>query len=148
MAVLIDNRQSNYALSQKKIRKKAQAILNALGNPDSELSVVYVDDAEIEALNKKYFNRSGPTNVIAFPMREGAFSDITPLLLGDVVISTETASREALNSGISVEIRLEQLLVHGVLHLFGFDHESNQVEGRKMAVKAAELLTLIENLDE
>ena len=119
-----------------------------MGNPDSELSVVYVDDAEIEALNKKYFNRSGPTNVIAFPMREGAFSDITPLLLGDVVISTETASREALNSGISVEIRLEQLLVHGVLHLFGFDHESNQVEGRKMAVKAAELLTLIENLDE
>ncbi len=119
-----------------------------MGSPDSELSVVYVDDAEIEALNKKYFNRSGPTNVISFPMREGEFSDITPLLLGDVVISTETANREALNSGISVETRLEQLLVHGVLHLFGFDHESSKVEGRKMEAKEAELLTLIENLDE
>jgi probable rRNA maturation factor len=71
-------------LSQKKIRKKAQAILNALDNPEAELSVVIVDDSEIEALNQKYLNRSGPTNVIAFPMREGEFSDLSPFLLGDV----------------------------------------------------------------
>jgi probable rRNA maturation factor len=130
-------------LSQKKIRKKAQAILNALDNPEAELSVVIVDDSEIEALNQKYLNRSGPTNVIAFPMREGEFSDLSPLLLGDVVISTETAGREALNSGISVETRLDQLLVHGILHLFGFDHESNQNDAAKMEAKAVELLELI-----
>jgi probable rRNA maturation factor len=143
MGVLIDNRQSSYKLSQKKIRKKAQAILNALDNPEAELSVVIVDDSEIEALNQKYLNRSGPTNVIAFPMREGEFSDLSPLLLGDVVISTETAGREALNSGISVETRLDQLLVHGILHLFGFDHESNQNDAAKMEAKAVELLELI-----
>jgi probable rRNA maturation factor len=131
-------------LSQKKIRKKAQAILNALDNPESELSVVIVDDSEIVALNQKYLNRSGPTNVIAFPMREGEFSDLSPLLLGDVVISTETAGREALKSGISVETRLDQLLVHGILHLFGFDHESNQGDAAKMEAKAVELLALVE----
>jgi probable rRNA maturation factor len=124
-------------LSQKKIRKKAQAILNALGSPEAELSVVFVDDSEIKALNKKYLNRPGPTNVIAFPMREGECSDIIPLLLGDVVISTETARREVLNSGISVETRLDQLLVHGVLHLFGFDHEKTEVDAGKMETKAA-----------
>ena len=130
-------------MSQKKIRKKAQAILNALDNPEAELSVVIVDDSEIEALDQKYLNRSGPTNVIAFPMREGEFSDLSPLLLGDVVISAETAGREALNSGISVETRLDQLLVHGILHLFGFDHESNQRDAAKMKAKAAELLELV-----
>jgi probable rRNA maturation factor len=127
-------------LSQKKIRKKAQAILNALDNPDAELSVVIVDDSEIEALNRKYLNRPGPTNVIAFPMREGEFSNLSPLLLGDVVISTETAGREALDSGIPMETRIDQLLVHGILHLFGFDHESNQGDAAKMEAKAAELL--------
>jgi probable rRNA maturation factor len=76
-------------------------------------------------------------------MREGEFSDLSPLLLGDVVISAETAGREALKSGISVEIRLDQLLVHGILHLFGFDHESNPRDAAKMETKAVELLELV-----
>ena len=130
-------------MSQKKIRKKAQAILNALDNPDAELSVVILDDSEIEVLNQKYLNRSGPTNVIAFPMREGEFSDLSPLLLGDVIISIETAEREALNAGMSVETRLDQLLVHGILHLIGFDHETNQSDAAKMEAMAVELLELI-----
>ena len=130
-------------MSQKKIRRKAQAILNALDNPEVELSIVLVDDSEIAALNQRYLNRSGPTNVIAFPMREGEFSDLSPLLLGDVVISTETAGQEALDAGISVETRLDQLLVHGILHLFGFDHESDPHDAALMEAKAAELLELV-----
>jgi len=115
-----------------------------LDNPEAELSVVIVDDSAIEALNQKYLNRSGPTNVIAFPMREGEFSDLSPHLLGDVVISTETAGREAHNSGISMEARFDQLLVHGILHLFGFDHESNQDDAARMEAKAVELIKLVE----
>ena len=130
-------------MSQKKIRKKAQAILNALDNPEAELSVVLVDDSEITALNQKYLNRAGPTNVIAFPMREGEFSDLSPLLLGDVVISTETAGREALDAGLHIETRLDQLLVHGILHLLGFDHESNPDDAAQMEAKAAELFKLL-----
>lgn len=81
-------------------------------------------------------------------MREGEFSDLSPLLLGDVVISTETAKREASESRIKVETRIDQLLVHGILHIFGYDHESNEVDAAKMANKAAELLKLVVNLDE
>lgn len=145
MGILIDDRQKKHKLSKAKVQKKAQAILNALGNPEGELSILLVDDSEIKTLNKDYLNRSGPTNVIAFPMKEGDFSDINPHLLGDVVISMETAGREALQTGISTEERFAQLLIHGILHLFGFDHEKSEQNANKMEKKSNELLKLIES---
>ncbi|MBW2590195.1 MAG: rRNA maturation RNase YbeY [Deltaproteobacteria bacterium] len=145
MGILIDDRQKRHKISKIKLQKKAQAILNALGSHEGELSILLVDDSEIKTLNKDYLSRSGPTNVIAFPMKEGDFSDINPQLLGDVVISMETAGREALQSGISTEERFAQLLVHGILHLFGFDHEKSEQDARKMEKKSDELLKLIES---
>ncbi len=145
MGILIDDRQKEYKIVKAKLQKRAQAILNALGSPEGELSILVVDDSEIKTLNKNYLNRLGPTNVIAFPMKEGDFSDINPQLLGDVVISIETAGREALQSGISTEERFAQLLVHGILHLFGFDHEKSEQDARKMEKKSNELLKLIES---
>jgi len=115
-----------------------------LGSPEGELSILVVDDSKIKALNKNYLNRSGPTNVIAFPMQEGDFSDVNPQLLGDVVISVETAGREAMQSEISTEERFTQLLVHGILHLFGFDHEKSKQDALKMEKKSNEILKLIE----
>ncbi len=108
--------------------------------PDGELSILIVDDPEIEALNKEYLNRCGPTNVISFPMQEGKFSNITPHLLGDVVISVETAQKEGKIAGISTEERFTQLLVHGILHLFGYDHEKSKREADEMEKKSNELL--------
>ncbi|MDL1964063.1 MAG: rRNA maturation RNase YbeY [Deltaproteobacteria bacterium] len=128
------------------IRKKAQAILNALDCPDGELSILIVNDSRIEALNKQYFNRHGPTNVIAFPMREGKFANITPQLLGDVIISVETAYQEGINAEISVEERFIQLLIHGILHLFGYDHETTEQEALKMEKKSEEIMKLIEKI--
>ena len=126
------------------VQKKAQAILNALDCPDGELSILIVNDSQIEALNKQYLNRSGPTNIIAFPMQEGEFANISPQLLGDVVISVETAHKEGINAGISMEERLIQLLIHGILHLFGYDHETTEQETIKMEKKNEELMKLIE----
>lgn len=123
--------------------QKAQAILNALGSPDAELSLVIVDDVRMTELNKRYLNRKGPTNVIAFPMRTGDFSDITPHLLGDVVISAETARQEAEAMGIRLALRLSELLVHGVLHLFGYDHEKSEKESDRMQQKSDELMRII-----
>jgi len=114
-----------------------------LDSPDAELSIVIVDDAQIAALNKRYLNRSGPTNVIAFPMRAGDFSNITPYLLGDVVISAETARQEAEAMGIRFAMRLTELLVHGVLHLFGYDHEKSEEESERMQQKSDELMGII-----
>jgi probable rRNA maturation factor len=104
---------------------------------------VIVDDAHIAELNKRYLNRSGPTNVIAFPMRAGDFSDIMPNLLGDVVISAETARQEAEAAGTRFVLRLSELLVHGVLHLFGYDHEESEKESDRMQQKSDELLGII-----
>ncbi len=145
MGVLIDNRQNRYKIPLKKIQKKAQAVLSALDCPDGELSLLVVDDPQIATLNRQYLNRHGPTNVIAFPMRQGEFSNLTPQLLGDVVISVETAASEAKNAGISMPERFAQLLVHGILHLFGYDHEKSKQQARKMEEKSNELIKLLEN---
>jgi probable rRNA maturation factor len=113
--------------------------------PDGEISILIVDDPQIEILNHKYLNRRGPTNVIAFAMREGQFSHLTPNLLGDVVISADTTAKEARDCGMSMERRFYELLVHGILHLFGYDHENNEKESRRMEEKSRELLELICN---
>ncbi len=115
-----------------------------MGNPDAELSLLLTDDAEIAELNKRYLDRSGPTNVIAFPMTQGDFATITPGLLGDVVISMDTAQSEAEAAGLSLLERFTQLLVHGILHLLGYDHEQSDVEAERMAVKAAEVMAALQ----
>ncbi len=143
MEILIEDRQNRYRIAQKRIKKKAKTILNALESPDGELSILIVDDPEIAKLNKTYLGRSGPTNVIAFPMQEGAFGEINPNLLGDVVISLDTAAREAREDSISVESRFDQLLIHGILHLFGFDHEKTSEQTEEMTIKEEQLLKLL-----
>jgi probable rRNA maturation factor len=107
--------------------------------PDGELSIVLVDDAAIAELNRDYLHREGPTNVIAFPMRSGEFADISPHLLGDVVISMDTADRESRQACIHPDERFFQLLVHGILHLFGYDHEKCRAEAKRMEAKQMEL---------
>ena len=104
-----------------------------------------MDDPQIEVLNQQYLNRQGPTNVIAFAMREGEFSHLTPHLLGDVVISVDTTAKEAKDGGMTMERRFNELLIHGILHLFGYDHENDAEEARRMELKSLELLKLIMN---
>jgi probable rRNA maturation factor len=111
--------------------------------PEGELSILVVDDPRIADLNQQYLNRTGPTNVIAFPMREGEFSNISPGLLGDVVISIDTAEKEGEIGGISTEERFIELLVHGILHLFGYDHENDEAEAIRMEEKSQALLRII-----
>ena len=144
MEVQIGNRQDKHRISKKKIHETASVILNALDCPEAELSILIVDDQQIAQLNHQYLNREGPTNVIAFPMRQGPFSDIAPNVLGDVVISADTAQREAQSAGISTQDRFDQLLIHGTLHLLGYDHEHSASEASKMEEKAEELLQLLE----
>jgi len=143
MPVLIDNRQNRKTGLQKKTDQAAKAILSALGCPDAQLSILLVDDPQITVLNRQYLDRTGPTNVIAFPMQEGPFSDITPDLLGDVVISVETSDREALGANISSEERFLELLIHGILHLLGYDHETDEAEAVKMEEKTRELMAVV-----
>lgn len=143
MEVLIDNRQTSHEIPLPKVREKAQAILDVLGYPEAELSILIVDDPQIAEFNGQYLNRQGPTNVIAFPMREGDFPTIHPNILGDVVISVDTAEKEADDAGISMFQRFIQLLVHGILHLLGYDHVDSEKDAEKMTKKTNDLLLLL-----
>jgi probable rRNA maturation factor len=118
-----------------------------LGYPDAQLSILIVDDDQIATLNMAYLNHKGPTNVISFPMQEGRFSGITPDLLGDVVISADTAHREALNAGMAMRKRFDQLLIHGILHLVGYDHVNSEAAAAAMEQKSNQLMELIHTED-
>jgi probable rRNA maturation factor len=76
-------------------------------------------------------------------MQSGAFSQISPQLLGDVVISVETAQRESAQGDMDFEKRVDELLIHGILHLFGYDHVNDAQSAREMDRKSTELLQLI-----
>ncbi len=116
-----------------------------MGYEDHEISVVITTNEEIMKLNKKFRGIEKPTNVLSFPMLEGEFNSISPKLLGDIVISSEKAMQEAEEAGISFDERMSQLLVHGILHLIGFDHEKGEQDAAVMEKKSLELLRFIEN---
>ena len=127
------------------VRKIAKETLNALGSPNGELSLSFVTDQEITVLNQKHLFRPRPTDVLAFSMREGNFSEINPSLLGDVVISVETAKKQADAKGHVFEEELCLLLIHGILHLLGHEHEIPGPRARAMRKKENELFFLIKD---
>jgi len=110
---------------------------------DRELSLSFVDDAEMREINHQYRGKDAATNVLSFAMDDGESSFVSPLL-GDVIISCDTAAREADERGVTLPQRYSQLLVHGILHLAGYDHELGDDEEAAMAEKSRELLGLIE----
>ena len=120
-----------------------EKVLKNLGCSHCEMSILLVDDNTMTQMNKRYLNRQGATNVLAFPMREGLFREINPHVLGDVVISVETAEREAKEAQITFEARLCYLLIHGILHLLGYNHESSRKDREIMEKKTESLLSLL-----
>jgi probable rRNA maturation factor len=130
-------------INRASLRRKTDKILSALGCPEAELSLLLTDDAGISGLNEEYLGRRGPTNVISFPMREGEMANPDDELLGDVAISVETAAREAEGGELSFTERLDRLLVHGILHLLGYDHERPGSDARLMEEKEEELMALL-----
>jgi probable rRNA maturation factor len=95
-----------------------------MGVDDFQLSILIISNEEITKLNKQYFDKDNPTDVIAFPMQKGEFTNINPNLLGDVVISAERAKEQASNLRHSTDNELDILVVHGILHLLGFEDDT------------------------
>lgn len=109
-----------------------------------ELSLVFADDEEIAEINESYLGHEGPTNVISFAMQEGELPpDLKGVLLGDIIISTDTAAREAEESGITTDERVLQLMLHGILHLCGYEHVNDAVEAAIMEKRGQELLAKV-----
>jgi len=108
-----------------------------LANPRLSASVLFSDDGEVHALNREWRGKDKPTNVLSFPMLEreellALAPDGPPELLGDIALALETCAREAADKGLSLEHHATHLLVHGLLHLAGYDHETSPAHAREM----------------
>ena len=108
-----------------------------LAQVDAEISVKLTNDDEVHALNREWRGKDTPTNVLSFPMIDPAFlrsattGDIE-LLLGDIVVAHGVCAREAKERGIPVADHAAHLIVHGTLHLLGYDHEAGEAEAEEM----------------
>ena len=114
----------------RKLKKKAARILKLLRQDSAELSLVLAGNREIQKLNRLYRSKNEPTDVLSFPL--GKDLPKGEVLLGDVIISVEKAASQARERGGSLEEELETLLIHGILHLLGYDHEVSVKEARRM----------------
>ncbi|MGD2124515.1 MAG: rRNA maturation RNase YbeY [Desulfobacteraceae bacterium] len=123
-------------------------VLKDLGCHDGELSVLLTDGTHIAELNQRYLKREGPTNVLAFPMSGGPPPLVESGMLGDVVISLDTAVDESNNLGEPLEETIYRLLIHGILHLLDYDHEKSPHEARQMEKEEERLLALIKESEE
>jgi probable rRNA maturation factor len=126
MEILIDNRSSHFTLEpniEKLIEDVCATTLKHLNKDEHyEISISFVENEEIKNLNKIYRDNDTITDVLSFPMEDDLNIDFENVLLGDVVISVDRIKEQAVEYGHSFERELAYLLVHSLLHLFGFDH--------------------------
>ncbi len=127
-------------VNELSVRRSAELLLELSGMVEAELSILLVDDKQIGELNRVWRRKSGATNVLAFSLTEGDDSAMALNLLGDIVISVDTAAREAKKEGITLHTRLQALLLHGFLHLIGYDHEKSDSAAERMHDKEQDLL--------
>lgn len=120
------------------LERRARQILGALDLEDAELSIALVDDETIKELNTEWRQKPKATDVLSFSLVEGAFSSHRAGMLGDVVISVETASGQARERRRSLDETVSRLLIHGVLHLIGHDHEADD-EAKEMLAEERRL---------
>jgi probable rRNA maturation factor len=148
MTVSIRNIQKKQKVNTSRFRRSLKRLLKELDIENHEISVLIVDDEQIRKINRDYLNRDRSTNVISFAMTEGFSGNIHPEILGDIVISAETALRDALAAGLQFGDEMEFLLIHGLLHLIGYNHE-NTKETRRMKKMEQELFYCLRhyNLD-
>jgi probable rRNA maturation factor len=155
VSVLIDNRQEKIDVNSKMealLEQVVQKALETFVEEDYEVSISFVDNSEIRALNKQYRNKDTETDVLSFPMMEFEVTEENynneeefvqeDRLLGDIVISLEKAQEQSVEYGHSFERELAFLVVHGVLHLLGMDHEDEEQE-KEMSKKQEEILQLL-----
>lgn len=140
MAVIISNRQKRVRVRSGELKKSLGGMLGVLGLSDRELSLVLTDNRGIAALHERFLGKKGPTNVMSFSDDVGGTIPENPL--GDVVISVETAGKEARGAGVSLSERLLALAVHGLLHLLGYTHEKSRREARRMEEMEKKLLAI------
>ena len=131
MPVEIVRRGVGTKFDSRKLKKTANEILNLLGERRAELSVALIGNAEMRKLNARYRKKDYPTDVLSFPAAQDMPDGVR--LLGDVIISVDKAKEQAKERGRSLDEEMTTLLLHGVLHLLGYDHERSAKDARIMS---------------
>lgn len=134
----VKNLQRKHPVDRERTRALAVRALEAAGYEDAQVSIVMVSDRRMRAMNRAYRGLDRTTDVLAFSQVEGEGAGAHPEVLGDVVVSVESAARQAVEAGWSLGEELNLLVVHGMLHLAGYDHvrdPSAKAEMERMAAK-------------
>ena len=122
MNIRIENRQKLAKLDLRRIRRVIRKLNKVLSFSDQEISLLFVDNEQIREINRQYLKQDHPTNVISFSIREGDCGHVNPYLLGDIVISVERALQDAVSGDLPFDDEVDFLLIHGLLHLLGYNH--------------------------
>lgn len=120
-------------VERKELLLRINRMIDALQLPNVEVSFLLTDDARIHELNKVYRHKDRPTDVLAFALREGDFAELAGDALGDVIVSVPTARKQAEERGKAVLEEVTMLAAHGLLHLLGWDHDTDAKERRMTA---------------
>ena len=139
MTIDLKNNTKSKSLSLRKIRKELRRTLQLLGYRKAELSVLFVGPVRMRTLNRTYRGIDRATDVLSFSLSEGQAHPDPEGVLGDIVVCVAVAERQAREIGHSFEEEIRRLLIHGLLHLIGYDHEGGKEEKRRMEKKEGEL---------
>ncbi|MBU0758873.1 MAG: rRNA maturation RNase YbeY [Candidatus Omnitrophica bacterium] len=142
MIVDVRNLQEKVKIDKKEIKKCAGSVLEMMDEARSELSILVVSDSRIRDLNRRYRGKDSSTDVLAFSMRAGEGVSKDSPILGDVVISAETAKREAAKRKIPVKKEICLYVIHGILHLLGY-RDQTPYDRKKMKAKERALLEAV-----
>jgi len=139
VSVLFRNSQEAVDILPGSVEALAQFVLRREGASEKEVSILFVDDRRISELNARHLAREGPTDVLAFPMSNPGDASLHPEIIGDVVVSAERALSYAREHRVRVDKELSLYLIHGLLHLLGYD-DVKPADERKMRKRQRELL--------
>jgi probable rRNA maturation factor len=123
------NRQRGRKIATDPWVRHTKTMLDAMGKSDSSVTIAFVSDRKIRELNRQFRGIDKSTDVLSFP------SEDTTLNLGDIAISAETASRQAKENGLTLKGEIAQLILHGLLHLSGYDHETDSGEMNRLELR-------------
>ena len=135
--------RQRFCLNDDLLQDRSNRLLDLLDQADHQVSIVFMDDMSMAEYNYTYRDRKGPTNVLSFPAAElhaGLPPELADNELGDILISVETALNEAAENDISLHRRITELIIHGTLHLLGYDHEQSSRQARIMWEMEQQLL--------
>jgi probable rRNA maturation factor len=131
----IINRQRRHKVQAKRWREFATEASNAIGAGNRDATIVFVSDAAIRKLNRQFRGKDYATDVLSFPSQPESFETGTETNLGEIVISLDRAQAQAKENGLSLVNEVEQLILHGLLHLCGHDHETDDGEMNRLELK-------------